>query len=107
MERLDRVGGVLAILISVGLLAMVLVRDAGVNVGNGWTIALGMAGGAVAWRGWGRWSRLEAIMLIVAGALPATVFVGLGLVYLVPIVLIALGRSPSVERRAARGAPGR
>lgn len=91
MKQLDRVGAASAVVISLGLLAIVLVRDVGLNVLNGWTIVLGVSGGVVAWRGRSRRSRLGAILLIVLGALPATAFVGLGLVYLIPIVLIAAG----------------
>ncbi len=87
-----RAGAALAVGFGIGLLITVLIRDVGVNALNLWTIVLCSAGGVVAWRGHGRRSRLEAIALIIVGALPATVFVGLGLVYLIPIVLIALGR---------------
>lgn len=89
MGRLDRAGGALAILISAGLLVMVLVRDVGLTVFNGWTVALGAGGGVVVWRGRGRWPRSRAVVMIIVGALPVTVFTGLGLVYLVPIALIA------------------
>lgn len=95
-----RVGAGLAVGVSAGLLVMVLARDVGVNVLTAWTIVLGAAGGVVAWRGQGRRSRLWAIAIIIVGALPATVFVGLGLVYLIPVVLIAVGgeSAPAVPR---------
>lgn len=106
MTLRDQYGGALAVLISVLLLVMVLARDVGLNPLNGWTIALCSGGGVVAWRGRGRRPRALAITMIILGALPATLFVGLGLVYVSSIILIATAGVGGVLTHASTATPG-
>ncbi|MBA2443917.1 MAG: hypothetical protein H0V49_01110 [Nocardioidaceae bacterium] len=82
-----RVGGWLAVGVSVALLGVVLVRDVGLNVLNGWTIVLAAAGGLIAITRDGRAARLTAFALVLLAALPALVG-GFALLYIPSLVLI-------------------
>ena len=85
----------MAIGVSVALLVLVLARDVGLNPLNGWTIGLGVGGGALAVRAAGLTETAAAAMLVLLGMLAALIG-GFGLVYLPSLLLIALG-----GRRAA------
>ncbi len=91
--RLVRLGGWLAIEVSLALLAVVLIRDVGLNALNGWTILLGAIGGAVAVRRSSAVSVLVAWFLVFLAMLPA-LFGGLGLLYVPSLALLLLGRRP-------------
>ncbi len=93
-----RVGGWLAVGVSVALLGVVLVRDVGLNVLNGWTIFLAAAGGLIAITHDGRAARLTAFALILLAALPALVG-GFALLYLPSLVLIFLSIWTGSRRR--------
>ncbi len=80
---LARAGGWTAIGVSVALLVIVLARDVGLNPWNGWTIGLGLGGGAVAVKATSLTERGAAAMLLLLGMLPALVG-GFGLLYLRP-----------------------
>lgn len=89
--RLARVtGGGLAVVVSALLLGIVLVRDVGLNPLNGWTVVLGLAGGAVAMTGTRARSVLAAWVMVLLAALPALVG-GLGLLFLPSLALLPLG----------------
>lgn len=72
------------------LLAVVLVRDVGLNPLNGWTIALGLAGGVLAMRASSLAETVAASVLVLLALVPALVG-GFGLVYVPSLVLIPLG----------------
>ena len=93
---LARAGGWLAILVSVALLVIVLVRDVGCNPFNGWTIGLGLLGGAVAIRAATVTERVAATVIVLLATVPA-VLGGMGLLYVPSLVLIPLGgrRAPA------------
>ena len=80
-------GGWLAVGVSVALLGVVLVRDVGLNVLNGWTIVLAAAGGLIAITRDGRAARLSAFALVLLAALPALVG-GFALLYIPSLALI-------------------
>lgn len=85
-----RAGAVTAAVISFGLLILVLVRDVGLNWLNGWTIVLGFLAAASAVAAEKRSAiAVASIVLLILAMLPALIG-GLGLLYLVPIVLIAV-----------------
>lgn len=86
-----RAGGLIGMLISGGLAVMVLVRDVGINVWNGWSIVVGLMAGLLAVTA----SRrrvfvVGAIVLTVAAMLPALTG-GLGLFYALPIGMLVAG----------------
>ncbi|MCA1695114.1 MAG: hypothetical protein LC749_10465 [Actinobacteria bacterium] len=83
---------------SVALLGVVLFRDVGLNVLNGWTILLAAAGGLIAITRDGRAARLTAFALILLGAFPALVG-GFALLYLPSLVLIFPLQLGRVARR--------
>lgn len=82
-------GGMLAILISIALLVVVLVRD--INVLNAWTILAGLVGGVLGLVGHSSRSRAGAVIILLLAGAPA-VF-SYGFAYLVPIVLLLIPSS--------------
>ncbi|MDP9070936.1 MAG: hypothetical protein M3N68_06585 [Actinomycetota bacterium] len=88
--RLVRLAGWLAIEASVALLAVVVIRDVGLNAVNGWTISLGATGGVVAVRRSNPIWVLVAWFLIFIAMLPAA-FGGLGLLYIPSLALLLVG----------------
>lgn len=92
-----RIGGWLAIEVSFLLLGVVLVRGVGLNAFNGWTIAVGIAGGVMANAGRRMADLVIAVGLLLIAMLPA-MFGGLGLLYLPSLALIL----PVRGRAAAR-----
>lgn len=97
---LARAGGWLAIVVSVALLVIVLARDVGLNPLNGWTIGLGLLGGAVAIRAATVTDRVAATVIVLLAAVPALLG-GMGLLYVPSLALIPLG-----GRRARRTSDG-
>jgi len=88
---LIRLGAAATAAVSFGLWAVVLVRDVGLNPFNGWTIALGIAAAFPALLAPARpVAVFGSITMIVLAMLPA-LFGGLGLLYLLPIVLLFVG----------------
>jgi hypothetical protein len=87
---LARAGGWLAIFVSVALLVIVLVRDVGLNPFNGWTIGLGLIGGAVAIRAATVTETVVATVIVLLATVPALLG-GMGLLYVPSLVLIPLG----------------
>lgn len=88
----------MAVGVSVALLGVVLVRDVGLNVLNGWTILQAAAGGLIAITDDGRAARLTAFALVLLAALPALVG-GVALLYLPSLVLIFPLHLDRVARR--------
>ena len=82
----------MAIAASVLLLAVVLVRDVGVNPLNAWTIVLGGLGGTVALRTSGTGSRLLAGLLLLLAAVPALPG-GYAVFFLPSLLLVLIGSS--------------
>ena len=99
---LIRLGAVASVVVSLGLLVLVLVRDVGLNALNGWTIALGIAASVL---GLVAPSRpvfvLVAIALAVLAMLPALIG-GLGLLYLLPIGMMIGGLTQQESQVAGR-----
>lgn len=96
-----RLGGALAVVASVALAVIVLVRDVGLNAGNGWTILLGLAAGAVVLAQPARTVVLSAAVVLVLGMLPA-LFGGMGLVYGPSLTLLVFARFSRKGVRDAR-----
>lgn len=88
-----RIGGWLAVGVSVFLLGFVFGRDVGLNVLNGWTIAAGAAGGLMAVARPRPAALFGAEALLVLAMLPAMVG-GLGLLYVPSLILIFPLRRP-------------
>jgi hypothetical protein len=88
--RLVRWGGGLAVAVSLGLWVLVLVRDVGLNVLNGWTIFLGVGAGLAVILRPRPVIAVAAVSALVLAMLPALIG-GLGLLYLAPVALILAG----------------
>ncbi|MEO7296614.1 MAG: hypothetical protein ABIZ57_10765 [Candidatus Limnocylindria bacterium] len=97
--RLVRWGGALAVAVSLGLLVLVLVRDAGLNVLNGWTIFLGVGAGLAVILRPQPVIAVAAVSALVLAMLPALIG-GIGLLYLAPVGLI-LGGAGALRGTAA------
>lgn len=70
---------------------MVLVRDVGINVLNGWSISLGLAAALLSFKALERpVAGLAAITLLILAMLPALLG-GMGLLFLLPIGLLIAG----------------
>lgn len=76
VPKTARMGGALAILLSLVLLVVTVVR--GVNVLSGWTVAAGLAGGVVGWRSRSLGARFGAVGLLFLAGAPAAFSYGLG-----------------------------
>ena len=81
-----RVAGALAAAASAALLVTVLVRDVGLNVLNGWTIALGILAAGLLLSRRAPGTDVLAVGALVVAMVPALIG-GLGLLYLPSLVL--------------------
>jgi hypothetical protein len=98
----SRLGGGLAVLVSVGLLISLPLRDVGYNALNMWTIVLASVAGWLAIRGGGHRDGVGlgwAMGLLVLAILPA-LFGWVGLLYLPSLVLVFIGALHFVTRPA-------
>lgn len=84
-----RAGGFAAIGVSAVLLVVVLVRDVGLNVLNGWTIFLGLAAGVVVLLQPRRPVVVAAIVAVALAMFPALIG-GLGLLFLPSLFLLVM-----------------
>jgi len=80
-------GGWIAVGVSAALLGVVLVRDLGFNILNGWTMVAGTVGGLIAVARRQPSALGVAFGLVLLATLPA-LYGGLGLLYLPALVLI-------------------
>jgi hypothetical protein len=86
---LVRLASALAGVVSAGLLAIVLVRDVGLNPLNAWTILLGFLAAALLWTRASNGRVLAAWIALLLAMLPALMG-GLGLLFLPSLVLLPL-----------------
>lgn len=93
---LTRLGGHLAVLVSIVLAVIVLSRDAGPNWLNGSTIVLGAAGGVLAVVAVNRLQLAAAWVVMLLAMAPALIG-GLGLLYVPSLILLPIGRASAVD----------
>ena len=95
-----RVAAVLALVVSLALVAVVVVRDVGFNVLNGWTIVLGLVGCVVLARAQNRVDLLVGAVVLSLGLTPALLG-GFGLLYLPSVGLTVVA---AIDRKEGRRA---
>ena len=100
-RRLSLLGGALSILSSCLLLVVVLTRDVGLNVLNGWTIVLGLAAGLALLPERLRSVRAHTLsqVLLILAAVPALVG-GLGLLYIPSFLLVTIAKHRGGRRHS-------
>lgn len=78
-------------MISLALWTLVLVRDVGVNLSNGWTIVLGLLGGVALLGRTERPGAVPAALVLTLLAMIPALIGGMGLLFLLPIGMMVAG----------------
>jgi hypothetical protein len=100
-----RVAAVLALVVSLALVAVVVFRDVGFNVLNGWTIVLGLVACVVLARAENRVDLVVGAVVLSLGLTPA-LFGGFGLLYLPSVGLAVVAATQLKEGRRVTSPSG-